>query len=53
MGSVKPETAALDSLEVPVKPRLAPVEPVVAPVDKGSSPSQAQGAWSFSRPIGL
>ena len=40
------ETATLEPLEVPVKPRAAavvehvaaPVEPVLAPVDKGSSP---------------
>ena len=46
---MKPETATLEPLEVPVEPRLAameyvagPVEPVLAPVDKGSSGQRLQ-----------
>ena len=53
---VEPETAKLEPLEVLVEPRsaaveqvAAPVEPVVAPADKGSSPSAAPEALSFSR----
>ena len=53
---MKPETATLEPLEVPVEPRSAavehvavPVEPVLAAVDKGSSPLEAPGAcWEAS-----
>ena len=42
MGPVEPETAALESLEVPVEPRADAV-------DKSYSPSEAPEALSFSR----
>ena len=48
---VEPETAALDPGEVPVEPRAAGVEHVAAPEDKGSSPSEAPEALSFSRSL--